>query len=827
MLRPSHHTCICKLFPALRFGFLFILLFLFTGPLHSQRVRLIDDADGSPVPSVFIYNSSQSVSVMSDSHGMADLSAFSRWDILIFRHHSYHTVEVSYKKVLKGDQVIKLKGRSIDLDELTITSFTWRQGGDQAPNRIVSLDMEALSFYNPQTTADLLSSTNEVFVQKSQQGGGSPMLRGFSANSVLLVVDGVRMNNAIFRSGNLQNVISIDPNMLDDSEVILGPGSVLYGSDALGGVMAFHTRNPERGSADNPNISGQLLTRYSSASQERMVHSLINVGLENWAFLSGITYSSFGHLRAGRRFPDAYPHFGKRTHFVKHMDGRDSLIANDDYSIQRPSAYSQLNLTQKVRYAPGEHINLIYGFHHSQTSDIPRYDRLTEPSDEGLRFGEWYYGPQKLTMHNLVASVRHISSLFDQGRLSFSYQDYGESRHDRLFQDHLLRNRIEEVDIYNLSIDMDKQFTRAISLYYGGEAVYNYVESVANRECIHTSTTLTQPPRYPSGGSKYRTFSGYMFYRHKLKSNLSIKGGVRYSRININANFTGESLDFYDFPFTRIDLTTGSLNGMAGIFWFPSEDWKLSFNASSGFRAPNVDDLAKVFDSEPGSVVVPNKDLEPEYARNIEASISYNASDFFHVELTGFHTWLENAIVRRDYQFNGQDSILYDGSLSNVLAMVNESSAIIYGGSARATMQFGKGWSASANYSITAGQDQQGVPLRHVPPAFGNISVTYHPGKFKGSFYIDYNNALEIQNMAPSEQAKTHMYTPDGSPAWYTLNAMVSWRIHHSTKIYLGCRNILDLHYRPYSSGISAPGRSFILSLRLNLNNQPNQLYVD
>ncbi len=808
---------------------LFLLLLLLFGvrPIYSQSVLLRDKGDGSVVPNVFIYDSDQARSVMSDSRGKADLSLFNEGDILVFQHPAYHTIQRSYRELLDNDWVIKLEGRTIDLDKLTITATSWRQSRDEVPNRIISLDPEQLSFYNPQTTADMLSSSNEVFVQKSQLGGGSPMLRGFSANSVLLVVDGVRMNNAIFRSGNLQNVISIDPNMLDDSEVILGPGSVIYGSDALGGVMAFHTLNPQRGSAEKANISGQLLTRYSSANQERTVHSRINVGLENWAFLTGVTYSSFDHLRAGGSYPDHYPDFGKRTHYVKRIHGQDSLVANKDPNIQNPSAYHQLNLSQKVRYSANDHLNITYGFHHSQTSDIPRYDRLTEPSEAGLRFGEWYYGPQKWTMHNLVVNLRHITQLFDHGRVSVSYQDYLESRHDRRFQDHWLRNRTESVDAYQASLDLDKQLTGRSSLYYGGEAVWNRVVSTANRECINTSQTVVQAPRYPSGGSDYRTFAGYLFYRHKLHESLSIKGGVRYSRVNVRADFSGESLSFYELPFSHITLNTGAVNGLTGISWAPGENWDLSFSASSGFRAPNVDDLAKVFDSEPGSVVVPNKDLEPEYARNLEASVGYKAGPFLHMELTGFHTWLDNAMVRRNYHFNGKDSIMYDGRLSNVLAMVNESAAVIYGGSARATAQWGRGWSASANYTITLGQDQQGVPLRHVPPAFGNASITYNTGKIKGSFYVNYNNALEKHNMAPCEQAKTHMYTHDGSPAWHTLNAMFSWNIHRTAEVSFGCENILDRHYRPYSSGISAPGRNFILSLRLNLDNQSNQFFSD
>ena len=126
------------------------------------------------------------------------------------------------------------------------------------------MDIQDVQFQNPQTTADLLSNSGEVFIQKSQQGGGSPMIRGFATNRVLIAVDEVRMNNAIFRSGNLQNVISIDPFAVENTEVLFGPGSVIYGSDAIGGVMSFTTLAPKFSDSSKVLISGCLL--YTSPS---------------------------------------------------------------------------------------------------------------------------------------------------------------------------------------------------------------------------------------------------------------------------------------------------------------------------------------------------------------------------------------------------------------------------------------------------------------------------------------------------------------------------------------------------------------------------------
>ncbi len=103
------------------------------------------------------------------------------------------------------------------LDETVVSASRWEQNIREVPNRVAKISTATIQFQNPQTAADLLGASNQVFIQKSQLGGGSPMIRGFATNRVLLVIDGVRMNNAIFRSGNVQNVISLDASTLDEA----------------------------------------------------------------------------------------------------------------------------------------------------------------------------------------------------------------------------------------------------------------------------------------------------------------------------------------------------------------------------------------------------------------------------------------------------------------------------------------------------------------------------------------------------------------------------------------------------------------------------------
>ena len=201
-----------------------------------------------------------------------------------------------------------------NMDEVIIYSGKFAERKKNIAQKTDVISSRQIANWNAQNTGDLLINTGNVFVQKSQQGGSSPVMRGFEASRVLLVVDGVRLNNAIYRSGHLQNVITVDQNMLERVEVLFGPASTLFGSDALGGVMHFRSRQPTL-SNTGTNVNGNAFARYSSANNEKTIHADVNIGLNKWAFLTSATVSDFDDMRMGNDYPSKYPDFGRRTFF--------------------------------------------------------------------------------------------------------------------------------------------------------------------------------------------------------------------------------------------------------------------------------------------------------------------------------------------------------------------------------------------------------------------------------------------------------------------------------------------------------------------------------
>lgn len=762
---------------------------------------------------VFVYDLQQEKTTISNHLGFIDPDIFDKDDTLIFQHPSYKKKIIALSDI--KSHMVKLSGSVINLDQVTVSASKWEQNLSEVPNKIASIKSTEIKFENPQTTADLLRSTGKVFVQKSQQGGGSPMIRGFASNSVLLVIDGVRMNNLIYRGGNLQNVITIDPNIISNSEVIFGPGSMIYGSDALGGVMDFHTKDPAF--TGNPGTyHGQGMIRHATANNEMTGHLDINYEGKNWASLTSFTYSNFDDMEMGSRDMESY----QREEYVKRMDEKDTILDNPNPDVQRFSGYEQINILQKVRYKPSEHYDFDYSFYYTTSSDIPRYDRLIQQKDNGkLKYAEWYYGSQLFMMNSLHGKISRETGIYDQVRITLAHQQVEESRHDRKFRDNWKRHRVEKVNTYNAYFDFEKQFDPQFTLFYGLEGVINTLNSTAERENIETGEIAPTATRYPDGENLYQTYATYALAKWNISSQFTLQGGARYSFVDAHSTFDNTS--FYDLPFDELNLNTGALSGNLGAVYRASHQWEIHLNTSTGFRAPNVDDMAKVFDSEPGEVIVPNQNLEPEYAYNTDFTIKKMFGDQATVEATIFYTYLDNAMVRSDFQLGERDSIMYDGEMSDVTALVNTGYANLYGGSLSINARLFSDFSFNGNLTITEGQDNEGNAIRHAAPTFAKASILYENKKIKGEFYLVYNDAISYENLSLSERSKLHMYALNDqgnpySPSWYTLNLKTSYDLSEALTVHAGVENILDVRYRPYSSGIAAPGRNFKITLRGN-----------
>lgn len=799
----------------LALSFLFFSLSAF-----AQKINIVDEDNGLPLEGVLVFGANPQISQISDAQGRINFEPFAEEEIVYFQIFGHQSASFTPAQIKAKNYLIKLEQSLIQMDQAVVSANRWRQNDHDIASKIRVLSKDQLTLENPSTTADWLGGSGEVFIQKSQQGGGSPMIRGFSANRLLYAIDGVRMNTAIFRSGNLHNVISLDQFSLQNTEVLFGPGSVMYGSDAIGGVMSFETLSPKFSTSEKTNWRGSIYSRVASANQERLIHADIAAEFEKWAFLTSVTHVSYGDLKMGSKGPDDY----LRPTYQARENGTDQIFENSDNRVQRFSGYDQLNLMQKVRFKASDKVSLDYGLHYSASGDIPRYDRLIQGSPDNLRFGRWDYGPQIWMMNTLGVSFNSQSAIFDQAKIRLAHQYFEESRISRRFGSTNEANRVEQVNALSVNADFIKSLVGEDFISYGAEIVSNKVESEGFNRNVDTSAQSDESSRYPD--SDWLSAAMYGTYHRQFSSRWKLQAGLRYNFTSLEADFT-DNLPFFPLPFDQSQSNFGALTGSLGLIYAPIKGLTFSPVFSTGFRAPNVDDIGKIFDSEPGTLLVPNPDIEPEYAYNWEINISGRLNERLKFELTAFYTLLNNALVRRPFTLDGESEIIYDGELSDVLAIQNAASAEVYGIQAGFEFSIKKHLLFTTRYNWQKGteelDDESTSPSRHAAPAFGLTKLTYAKGKWKAELVGQYSAKIDFENLPLEEKGKLDLYAKDEngnphSPDWFIVSIRSTFDLNDVFQISGSVENIIDQRYRAYSSGISGAGRNFTLGLKARFN---------
>lgn len=664
-------------------------------------------------------------------------------------------------------------------------------------------------------TADILAASGQVFVQKSQAGGGSPVIRGFEASRILLLVDGVRMNNAIFRAGHLQNIITIDNMIVDRVEVLYGPSSTLYGSDALGGVVNIFTKNPKLNDSTKWKTNGNLVLRYASGQNEAREHVDITIANNKWTFLSAISNSQFGDLRQGKNRLAEYPNFGKRYFYISRENGSDIVNDNSAHvNIQKTTGYTQKDFLQKILFKPKENTEHVLNIQISTSSDINRYDRLTETGSNGLPiYAEWYYGPQVRNLIGYNLNKTKLHHYFQKFSLNANYQHIEESRMSRKFQSNNKDYRVERVDIFGMNADFLHQDING-DLHVGLESYLDVVNSTAHRTNISTHTNSVITTRYSDGPTNMAYQAIYLQQTKLLNEKWVLNEGIRLNLIQLNAQFKDTAL--MHFPFTEAKQTNAAFTGNIGLAYNGNNGNRFIMGLSSGFRAPNIDDLTKVFDTKTGYVVVPNKNLKPEYTYTAEIGISKNTKAYGY-GINVFYTWFNNALVADKFTWNGQNQIMYQGVMSDVYATQNKANARVFGFTINGRLRVERNTDITATYTYTKGNYHDGlqeIPLDHIPPVYGRISVKHTLSKWNAELFSLFNGWKHLADYNLNGEDNEIYATKDGMPSWMTLNFATYFNSNNKMQWGFQVENITDLNYRYFASGISAVGRNYVLTVK-------------
>ena len=818
---------------------LIIPLVFFSTLSFAQQITVKDENTNENLPDVVIFNESKSQSIITDLDGVVDLSLFSSDENIFFQLLGYSTLEILKIEVLNGT-IIYLQSESQNLEEVILSVARSESNVNQIAEKVSVIKSEDLFLSSPASGAELLELSPGVRVQKSQGGGGSPIIRGFEANRVLIVVDGVRMNNAIYRSGHLQNSITIDPNNIERAEVIFGSSSVGYGSDALGGVIHYYTKSPILKGSEK--IKSSFTSNYTSANQGLSNNFITNYSSENWGSITSLSISKFGDIKMGETRDHGFDEWGLTPLYSE--NSRYSYYSqpstNSNENVQKNTGYSQVDLFQKFLIKLGDTNLLNINIQFSESSDIDRFDQLSITKGNSLKFSEWYYGPQKRLLISPSLKIFPNRKFMKKGVITFGFQKINESRIKRRFNALNRSHQIEDLQVFSLNGDFDTSLNDAHSISYGVESTYNYNYSKAYDQIIEIqgdkitglSKKFAIPTRYPSNGSSYTSFASYVNWSWNMSEFFTFNVGTRLT-------FTGLKASWNDVisvnpQLSEVNLNSKALTTTVSIKLRPSERVQINTVLSSGFRNPNIDDIGKIRENN-GLLVVPNTFLKPEYAYNLDLGIDFRSlNNTNYISLRGFSTIIsrhigrDEFIVFSDITTPDLSTIIYNGEEVTTISNKNLGNRFIHGFSIDGFSKIMNNLKVDYGLTYTKGDNNDTYgPLPSISPLFGSIALSYSKRGLNIKAVYKFSEAKnpseysfggedgldETPFLVNSEGLLTYL----GTPKWSDLSIFGSKNISSNVTLRMGLTNVFDSHYRTFASGISAPGRSFQLGLNLKL----------
>ena len=799
--------------------------------LLAQEFRVLDELD-SPIREAHIVSLDRTSHAFTNKAGFVNLSNFKDSEKLEISHPSFITVLTTKLKLKEQGNKIILLFNPETLGEIVLLTRIDDENLKTTADRRVVLHEKEITRLNTQTTADLLEKRAGINVQKSQMGGGSPVIRGFEANRVLLVVDGVRLNNAIYRGGHLQSIISVDNASLEQVDIIFGPSSSEYSSDGLGGVIHLHTKRPKF--TKNPSLKQNYNTRFASANKGISKHYDVSYTSSDFSIFTSFSANDFDDLRMGKVRKHGYENWGKVYHFIENGAQEE----NENLNIQKNTGYSQKDFMQKAILRLSEKLLFTGNFQYSNTSNIPRFDKLNDyqsisydPSAnrtvyEDLKYATWNYGPQKRSFYSMQFDYSAHNLLIDSAQLIIAYQDVYETRFVQKLESNERIDQHENVDIYSLNANFIKN-----KFHYGFEYYNNDVSSRAFKTMNAVSAAYDQT-RYPNGGSSMSSWAGYITYGKQLSKKIKVNTGLRYTENQLNGKYIQVRYPTVTLPYDSINNKYDAYTGNISLAYFPNESWKIAGIVSTGFHAPNLDDVSKVF-YKGSNVTIPNFNLAPEYANTVELNITKNIKNRVLINANAYYTVLNDAIMRVEADSSNTDGLIIDPEegFTSIKTNKNTGKAEIYGATASASVRIASNYTLETDYTIIKGRNKDtDLPFTHIPPSFGKTAFYADFDQWRASFYAIYNgkkplseydliSGTDNEEESPIEweyQEATDSWIAEyqGTPAWYTLNMSFMYRFTESFTLQMAAENILDHHYKTFASGLSAPGRNFILTFR-------------
>ncbi len=770
---------------------LFSLLILFTlisavpaleFPLTAKTLIYgrVADVNGNPVRDAHVYTSPARQNDVTDSEGRFHLAnlPFGQYTLFI-DHIGYSPLLIPFSLSENNTHInldtLYLAAEVYSGQDIVVTASRLQTESADTPRFTNLVSRAVIQKRDVATSAELLREEPGIFIQKTNHGGGSAIIRGLSSNQILLLTDGVRLNNSTYRLGNHQYLTTVDNNSLERIEAVHGPGSVLYGSDALGGVLNLISLQPYYVDSARVKLSG--FSRYATADNEKTVHAAINyMGSSLFAY-AGASYKSYGDLREGRGEPQA-------------------VLSLNPGKKQTPGGFDGYDANFILGWKISESQRLKFNAQFSRQNHVPRYDKYLYNNNY-----LWEYHPQIRSMAYLRHTLFKPFEAIQLWETTLSYQIQEEGR------------RKQKTITAVLNEERDRTGTAGFSsvarfvpigdhhIISGFDLYRDKVSSTAWR--INGANRQPAGGRYPDG-ALYDSFGIFLRDTYNGWKDTPLILGARYSAYN-----TTFRLDQPLFP-EPLHLNFSALTLSAAVRHGLNRNNDISFSVAQAFRAPNLSDLAKIGESKGDTYEVPNQSLQP------EQMLSYDLGWKLHTQKISwktavYYSRIDNLISSAYSSYRGKDSIAVDGQLFRVKSKQNTGRAFITGLESALHFQPAPLWMVRLQMAYTYGYNLSlKEPVGGIPPLFGEISTERQFRNWELSAYMRFASA---QKRLSTDDRDDPRIPPGGTPAWYTLNLRLRYSLSPNIRLQLRLENILDRLYREHGSGINGPGRNGVISL--------------
>lgn len=666
-----------------------------------------------------------------------------------------------------GAPIVSSDSTSIDSlvyleNEVVVSALRYEGYAFDLPQSISVLNDEQLALFAPMSMPDALAEVPGVWMQKTNLGGGSPFVRGLTGYQVLLLIDGIRFNNSTFRSGPNQYLNTIDPFLLTKVEVVRGQGSVQYGSDAIGGAINIFSKEPQYTTSD-VELHGSFYGKYMSHDMERIGRGTLELRSRSSSLYVGGTYKSFGDVVAGGSL--------------------GTLI---------PTGYNEYSVDVKLKQRINKNQEVIGAYQHHNLMHVPLYHKVVSGE-----YSTYEFDPQRRDLGYLRWKIGIGNKVFKSLTYTASWQNSLEVRKKQKVGEPVFRTERDEVQTIGNTLELISAPATNLLISSGLEFYHDNIYSSATELDGSNDVLVDLRGLYPDN-SKANNLAIYILSSISLP-HWNFSAGARYNYIDLRLK---------DNAFGDVIISPDALVGNIGAVYKLSENCHFTASVSSGFRAPNINDVSS-FGEADFRYEVPNYDLLPEKSLTIDLGWKVR-SQHFSSNLHVYQNYLTNLITNVRSQYMGQDSI----NNLQVYTRINANKAMIYGVEANVNYKVFSQLQLYASLTYTYGQNiSANEPMRRIPPLFGTIGSTYNIiDRLK--VRIDWKHANEQSRLSQGDKDDSRIPT-GGSKAWNVFGCSAHYIQEHYT-IRAGVANIFDKAYRVHGSGIDGPSRSFWIALKLN-----------